>query len=126
MRIFHTLRLARSFLKAAGWRKLITLLALTAVFAVTFVGYVAADATERNALNWYLATAFSDYQLTPAFDFNAPPPPIYRSSDLANLSREATNISAALEKIPYVTSAGPFLESDFVSFGRPVRHPQAR
>ena len=119
MRIFHTLRLARSFLKAAGWRKLITLLALTAVFAVTFVGYVAADATERNALNWYLATAFSDYQLTPAFDFNAPPPPIYRSSDLANLSREATNISAALEKIPYVTSAGPFLESDFVSFGRP-------
>ncbi len=114
----HALRLASSFLKAAGWRKLITLVALTAVFTTTFVGYAAAEATERNALNWYLGTAFPDYSLDPVFDFNKPPP-IYRTaSDLTNLSREATNVSSALAAIANVVSAGPYLRSNFVSFNR--------
>ncbi len=115
----HTLRLAVSFVKAAGWRKLITLLALTAVFMTTFVGYAAAYATERNALDWYLGTAFPDYSLSPKVEPFQSPPLYTTASDLANLSREAVNVSSALMAIPWVMSAGPFLQLNFVSFVRP-------
>ena len=114
----HTLRLASSFLKAAGWRKLTSLLAITAVFTATFVGYAAAGATEQSALNWYLGTAFPDYSLSPVVPPNSSPPTYITASDLTNLSRQAVNISAALGAIAHVTSAGPYLQTNFVSFDR--------
>src|SRR5437879_5561818 len=75
------------------------------------------DGTERAQL--VPCDGLFGLSIDPCIRLQRSPPPVYRSSDLANLSREATNISAALQKIPYVTSAGPFLESNFVSFGRP-------
>lgn len=116
----RTLRLALSFLKAAGRRKLIALLALAAVFAAAFVGYVSTNASERDALDWYVSTAFPDYLLTPVVSPYTPPPRYSTPSDLANLSREASNVSAALRAVSYVVSAGPYLLTSFVTFDRPT------